>query len=541
MFLPDRFIRGECPKCGADDQYGDNCESCGSTYETTDLVNAKSVVSGATPISKKTEHLFFKVNDFKDKIQAYLSSGAVQKEIANKISEWFDEDLKAWDVSRDEPYWGFKIPETEDKYFYVWLDAPIGYLASFKNFCDKKNINFDEFWTKDSQAEVHHFIGKDIAYFHALFWPALLTAADLRLPTQINCHGFLTIDGKKMSKSRGTFIQAKSYSKHLNASSLRYYYAAKLGQSADDIDLNFTDFTQRINSDLVGKVVNIASRCAGFIQKRFDNQLSAQLSSPELQQTFVDKAEIIAELYESRRYGHAIREIMSLADLANQYIDEQKPWMLAKDPDKNEAVHDVCSQGINLFKIIITYLKPVIPAIAEQSEAFLNSEHLEWSNINSPLLNHRVNNFKPLLKRIEKIDIDNILEDNKQAAKKAKTSKKSNTPSNNIAKTINFSDFAKVELHIGEILSAQTVEGADKLLQLTVGLGEMGQRNIFAGIKSAYNPTDLEGKLTLVATNLEPRKMRFGLSEGMVLAAGDGKGLFLLSPDTGAKPGMKVS
>ncbi|MCK5727164.1 MAG: methionine--tRNA ligase [Thiotrichaceae bacterium] len=545
MFLPDRFIRGECPKCGADDQYGDNCEACGATYETTELVNAQSVVSGATPVSKETEHLFFKVNDFKESIETYLNSGAVQKEVANKISEWFDEDLKAWDISRDEPYWGFKIPETEDKYFYVWLDAPIGYLASFKNFCAKSGIDFDEFWKPDSTAEVHHFIGKDIAYFHTLFWPALLTAADLRLPTGIYCHGFLTIDSKKMSKSRGTFIQAKSYSKHLDASPLRYYYAAKLSHSADDIDLNFADFTQRVNSDLVGKVVNIASRCAGFIKKRFNNRLTAELADPVLQQNFADKAEAIAEYYESRRYGHAIREIMGLADLANQYIDEKKPWLLAKDPDQSEATHAVCSQGINFYKIIITYLKPVIPAIATQSEVFLNTGDLNWSSVSSPLLDHQVNTFKPLIKRIESTSIDNILADNKQVAKPAKAKavqkKKVKPLKDNENNIINFDDFAKVDLRIAKIIKAEQVEGADKLLQLTVDLGEMGERNIFAGIKSAYEPSALEGKLTIVVANLAARKMRFGLSEGMVLAAGDGNDLYLMSPDEGAKPGMKIS
>ena len=557
MFLPDRFIKGNCPKCGTEDQYGDNCEACGATYETTDLKNAFSVVTGSTPIKKETEHYFFKVNDFKDTLLDYLKSGAIQKEIANKTSEWFEDDLRPWDISRDAPYWGFKIPDTDDKYFYVWLDAPIGYLASFKNFCNKENakgndISFDSFWKNgsiDPTTEVHHFIGKDIAYFHTLFWPALLTAADIKLPTAIYCHGFLTVDGKKMSKSRGTFIQAEVYIKHLPAEPLRYYYAAKLNNTAEDIDLNLEDFMQRVNSDLVGKVVNIASRCAGFIKKKFNNTLSNKLADETLFKHFADQAETIAELYEARRFSQAMREIMALADLANQYIDDKKPWVLIKDEAQANEVQDICTQGINLFKVIITYLKPVIPEVAAHAEAFLNSAELNWSSTNEPLLAHSLNTFKPLLNRLEKSAIDNMLEENKALAEaQQKTAAipanaKTKTPANiePIKEIIEFADFEKVDLRVAKIVKADHVEGADKLLQLTLDIGQDKTRNVFAGIKSAFDPSDLEGKMTVMVANLAPRKMRFGVSEGMVLAAGPGgKELYLLSPNEGAKAGMRI-
>ena len=547
MFLPDRFIKGDCPRCGTSDQYGDNCEACGATYETTDLKNAFSVITGSAPVKRETEHYFFKVNDFKETLLSYLNSGAIQKEIANKTSEWFQEDLKSWDISRDEPYWGFKIPDTDDKYFYVWLDAPIGYLASFKNFCDKEDIDFDSFWGKDSSAEVHHFIGKDIAYFHTLFWPALLTAGDMRLPTGIHCHGFLTVDGKKMSKSRGTFIQAEVYIKHLPAEPLRYYYAAKLNNTAEDIDLNLEDFMQRVNSDLVGKVVNIASRCAGFINKKFNNTLSSSLPDEALYQHFSESADSIAELYESRRYSQAMRSIMALADLANQYIDEKKPWVLMKDEAHTSEVQDICTQGINLFKVIITYLKPVIPEVATHAESFLNTSDLSWASVAEPLLSHEVNTFKPLLNRLDKTAIESMLDENKALAEAQKniSTKTSNTVSDTqidpIKPTIEFSDFEKMDLRIAKIIKAEHVKGADKLLQLTLDIGDDKPRNVFAGIKSAFEPTDLEGRLTVMVANLAPRKMRFGLSEGMVLAAGaGGKELYLLTPDNGALPGMRV-
>jgi methionyl-tRNA synthetase len=548
MFLPDRFIKGECPRCGETDQYGDNCEACGATYDTVDLKNAYSVVSGSKPVKKKTEHYFFKVNDFKETLQDYLNSNAVQKEIANKISEWFEGDLKSWDISRDKPYWGFKIPDTEDKYFYVWLDAPIGYLASFKNYCDNNNINFNSFWDKDSNTEVYHFIGKDIAYFHTLFWPALLTAANFRLPTGVYCHGFLTVDGAKMSKSRGTFIQADVYLKHLPSEPLRYYYAAKLSNTTEDIDLNLEDFMLRVNSDLVGKVVNIASRCAGFITKQFDNTLSNKLPDEELYKHFSNQAENIAELYETRRYSHAMREIMALADHANQYIDEKKPWVLIKDETRKHEVQDICTQGINLFKVIITYLKPVTPEITTMAEHFLNTKSLNWASIDTPLLAHEVKAFTPLLKRIEKSAIDNMLEENKALTATQKISinkptsdnaKHSTTPG--IKPTIEFSDFEKIDLRIAKIVKAEHVEGADKLLKLTLDIGQDETRQVFAGIKSSFDPADIEGKQTVMVANLVPRKMRFGLSEGMVLAAGSGDNeLYLLSPDDGAQPGMMI-
>ena len=542
MFLPDRFIKGECPRCGAPDQYGDNCEACGATYAPTDLKNAVSAISGTKPIEKETEHYFFKLGHFEDFLRTFLHSGSVQKEIANKQMEWFESDqgLSDWDVSRDAPYWGFKIPDTEDKYFYVWLDAPIGYLASFKNLCDRVGLDFDSFWQADSQQEVYHFIGKDIAYFHTLFWPALLHSAGFRTPTAVNCHGFLTVNGAKMSKSRGTFIQAASYLKHLNPEWLRYYFASKLSNGVDDIDLNLEDFANRVNSDLVGKVVNIASRCAGFINKRFNNTLTDQLPDEALYQTFVDTAERIAEAYESRRYNLAMREIMTLADKANQYVDEQKPWVLAKDPERAADVQAVCTQGINLFRVIVTYLKPVLPQLAVDTEQFLNAGELQWTSVAQPLLAHGINPFKPLMTRAEMSMIEAMIEDNKQAMPVAAAPQKTALSDDPLSPTITYDDFAKLDLRIAKIVKAEHVSGADKLVQLTLDIG--GEtRNVFAGIKSAYDPSELEGRLTVMVANLAPRKMRFGMSEGMVLAAGPGgKDLFILTPDSGAQPGMRV-
>ncbi|MBE8232939.1 MAG: methionine--tRNA ligase subunit beta, partial [Endozoicomonadaceae bacterium] len=437
-----------------------------------------------------------------------------------------------------------KIPDTDDKYFYVWLDAPIGYLASFKNFCDKQNIDFDSFWREDSTAEVHHFIGKDIAYFHTLFWPALLKTANKRTPTGIHCHGFLTVDGQKMSKSRGTFIQASTYLKHLSPEPLRYYYAAKLSNTTEDIDLNLEDYRQRVNSDLVGKVINIASRCAGFITKKFDNKLATSLPDPTLYTMFADAAEDIATCYETRRYSHAMRHIMKLADLANQYIDEQKPWVLIKEETRQAEVQGICTQGLNLYKILITYLKPVIPEIAHHSETFLHIPELTWSSVYTPLLGQEINTFIPLLGRIEKENIDNMLQENLEEANKnqRKQPKKSNKDKSTIEKistTINFDDFAKVDLRIAKIIDAKEVAGADKLLQLTLDIGGES-RQVFAGIKAAYTPDELIGKYTVAVANLAPRKMRFGVSEGMVLAAGSGEEIFLLSADKGATAGMRV-
>jgi len=549
MFLPDRFIKGSCPKCGAEDQYGDNCEVCGATYDPTELKNPVSAVSGATPIEKDSEQYFFKLSDFSDMLQKWLKEGHVQSEIANKLSEWFEEGLKDWDISRNAPYWGFEIPDAPGKYFYVWMDAPMGYMASFKNLCDKSKtsgggISFDDYWGADSKNELYHFIGKDIARFHTLFWPAVLDGAGYRKPSAVFCHGFLTVNGQKMSKSRGTFIKARTYLDNLNPEYLRYYYTAKLSSGVDDIDLNLEDFMQRVNSDLVGKVVNIASRCAGFITKKFDNQLSAELPKAELYNEIVAAGEQISEHYENREYNKAVREIMAQADKANVYIDENKPWVLIKEEGKEDQVQKICTQGLNMFRLLMTYLKPILPATAEKSEAFLNTE-LKWANIEQPLLSHSINKFKPLLTRIEKEQIEAMTHDsieNQEAVKNMSEEKQLSGPlaDDPIADEISFDDFAKIDLRIAKIIKAEHVEGADKLLQLTLDLDGV-TKNVFAGIKSAYKPEDLEGKLTVMVANLAPRKMRFGLSEGMVLAAGPGgKDLFILNPDEGAVAGMKV-
>ncbi len=545
MFLPDRFIKGECPKCGAGDQYGDNCEACGASYSPNELKNPVSAVSGATPVDKESEHYFFKLGDFEDMLKKWTKGGHLQQEVANKLDEWFQAGLQEWDISRDAPYFGFEIPDHPGKFFYVWLDAPIGYMASFKNLCDRtEGLEFDDFWGKESDAELYHFIGKDIIYFHALFWPAMLHGAGFRTPSAIFSHGFLTVDGQKMSKSRGTFIKARTYLDHLNPEYLRYYFAAKLSSGVEDIDLNLEDFSARVNSDLVGKVVNIASRCAGFIKKRFDGTLSEQIAEQALFDDFVAAGESIAQRYEGREFSHAVREIMALADRANQYIDEKKPWVMAKEEGKDQELHDVCSMGINLFRILMGYLRPILPATAEKSEAFLQIDPMGWSDLSQPLTGHAIAKFKPLMTRVEPQQIEAMVNDSKedltaqnQGAESKPTGPLADDP---IADTIEFPDFAKVDLRVVKILKAEHVEGADKLLQLTLDLGGES-RNVFAGIKSAYAPEDLEGKLTVMVANLAPRKMRFGVSEGMVLAAGPGgKDLFILNPDEGAEPGMKV-
>ena len=547
MFLPDRFIKGECPRCGTKDQYGDNCESCGATYSPTELINPISVVSGATPVEKESEHLFFKLADFTDLLKDWIHAGHLQDSVANKLDEWLEQGLQDWDISRDAPYFGFEIPDAPGKYFYVWLDAPIGYMASFKNLCEKKGLDFDHYWRQDTSTELYHFIGKDITNFHCLFWPAELHGAGYRMPTNVFVHGFLTVNGNKMSKSRGTFIMARTYLNHLNPEYLRYYYAAKLGAGVDDIDLNLEDFQARVNSDLVGKVVNIASRCAGFISKKFSGELSPEIHRPELLKQFTDASGSIAVHYESREFGRAIREIMGLADLANQYIDDNKPWVLAKEAGREQQVQDVCSMGINLFRLLIIYLKPVLPAMATSAEAFLNVPPLYWDDVKRALSSHKINRFKPLMTRIESSAIEAILEESTttletEIEEETMTEVESRTPlaADPISNEISFDDFAKLDLRIARITKAEHVEGADRLLQLTLDLG--GEiRNVFAGIKSAYNPEDLEGRLTVMVANLAPRKMRFGLSEGMVLAAGPGgSDLFILAPDEGAEPGMRV-
>jgi methionyl-tRNA synthetase len=545
MFLPDRFIKGECPKCGAKDQYGDNCETCGASYSPSELKNPYSVVSGAKPIDKESEHYFFRLGDFEAMLKAWTRGGHVQKEVANKLDEWFEAGLQEWDISRDAPYFGFEMPDHPGKYFYVWLDAPIGYMASFRNLCDRTpGLDFDTFWDRDSTAELYNFIGKDIVYFHTLFWPAMLHGADFRTPSAVFVHGFLTVDGAKMSKSRGTFIKARTYLDHLDPEYLRYYFAAKLGAGVDDIDLSLEDFTARVNADLVGKVVNIASRCAGFVSKRFAGRLSATVAEPALLEEFVAAGPSIAGAYENREYSRAVREIMALADVANRYIDERKPWVIAKEAGRDGELQDVCSMGLNLFRLLIGYLRPILPGTAEKAESFLRIAPLDWEALAWPLVDHTIGTFEPLMTRVDPKRVEGMLEASKEDLAKRDTGQPAQAPgpldADPIATAIPYDDFAKVDLRIARIVAASPVEGADKLLQLTLDLG--GEtRNVFAGIKSAYAPADLEGRLTVVVANLAPRKMRFGTSEGMVLAAGPGgKDIFLLNPDSGAQPGMRV-
>ncbi|QXF33084.1 methionine--tRNA ligase [Photorhabdus luminescens] len=540
MFLPDRFVKGSCPKCKAEDQYGDNCEVCGSTYSPTELISPRSAVSGATPEMRETEHFFFDLPAFSDMLQAWTRSGALQEQVANKMQEWFESGLQQWDITRDAPYFGFEIPDAPGKYFYVWLDAPIGYMGSFQNLCDKRgNLSFDEFWAKDSTTDLYHFIGKDIVYFHSLFWPAMLEGSGYRKPTNVFVHGYVTVNGAKMSKSRGTFIKASTYLDHLDADCLRYYYAAKLSARIDDIDLNLEDFVQRVNSDIVNKVVNLASRNAGFINKRFNGKLADKLADPALYQQFIDGAKVIAEEFNNREFSKAIREIMALADLANRYVDEQAPWVVAKEEGRDAELQAICSMGINLFRVLMTFLKPVLPNLAERAEAFLNTE-LTWHGIEQPLLDHQVSAFKALFNRIDMDKVNAMVAASKESIN---TPQKVSGPlaEDPIQDTITFDDFAKVDMRVALIKQADFVEGSDKLLKLMLDLG--GEtRQVFSGIRSSYpDPKALEGRLTIMVANLAPRKMRFGISEGMVMAAGPGgKDIFLLSPDSGAQPGMQV-
>ncbi|MGJ8681502.1 methionine--tRNA ligase [Paraglaciecola sp.] len=549
MFLPDRFVKGTCPKCGAEDQNGDSCDVCSATYDPTELKNPKSVVSGAEPVLRDSEHYFFDLPQFQDMLETWLQSGAIQPEIANKLKEWFEEGMQQWDISRDAPYFGFEIPNAPGKFFYVWVDAPVGYMASFKNLCDKtEGLDFDEFWAKDSDAELYHFIGKDITYFHCLFWPAMLEGAGFRKPTGVNVHGFVTVNGAKMSKSKGTFIKGRTYLDHLNPEYLRYYFASKSSDAVTDIDLNFEDFAQKVNSDLVGKVVNIASRCASFITKRFDGKLSNNVLEPELVAEFQQAESSIADAFEKRQFSRAIREIMALADKANQFIDANAPWVTIKDENKQEFTHDVCSLGINLFRILVTYLKPVVPTLTQQSEVFLNDQ-LTWESSQTVLTDHAINKFKALMQRVDMDKVNAMVEDSKENLEALDSNSEQQTaqidPNSPLAKdpigeTISFEDFAKIDLRIARIAKAEHVEKADKLLRLELDLGGES-RQVFAGIKSAYQPEDLEGKLTVMVANLAPRKMRFGMSEGMVLAAGPGgEDLWILNPEEGAQPGMKV-
>ena len=545
LFLADRFVVGSCPKCKTPDQYGDNCENCGATYNANELIDPKSIFSGATPELRGSDHYFFDLGRYTDFLKGWTRSDAVQPEIANKLAEWLDDGLRAWDISRDAPYFGFTIPGTTGKYFYVWMDAPIGYMASFQNLCDQDNdLNFDDFWAPDSSAEVHHFIGKDIVNFHALFWPAVLDGANFRTPSKVHTHGFLTVDGTKMSKSRGTFILAKTYLEHLSPEYLRYYYAAKLNGSADDLDLNLEDFVARVNSDLVGKVINIASRTAGFLVKQFDGVLADSVHDAALMAQFHAQAEPIAALFEAGDTAKAMREVTALADAANQYIAKHEPWNMAKNPEQRDAVQLVCSQGINMFRCLAIFLKPVLPEMAEKAEAFLNVQPLIWADAEAPLLGHTISKFKPMLQRIETAQIEKMVEASKQpesapAPASASASGKPSAP-RDAPGEISIDDFMKVQLKVARIIEATPVEGADKLLQLTLDVGDH-QRQVFSGIKAAYHAEDLVGRLTVVVANLATRKMRFGVSEGMVLAAGPGgSDIFLLSPDSGAEPGMNV-
>lgn len=561
LFLADRFVKGSCPKCKTDDQYGDNCEACGATYSPNDLINPRSTLSGATPVQRDSEHYFFKLPEFTDFLKHWTRSGTLQDQVANKLSEWVDGGLQEWDISRDAPYFGFEIPDAPGKYFYVWLDAPIGYMASFRNYCDRSGINFDEYWQPDSKAELYHFIGKDIINFHALFWPAMLSDAGYRTPTAIFAHGFMTVNGKKMSKSRGTFINGHTYLNHLNPEYLRYFLASRLGSGVDDLDLNLEEFVNKVNSDLVGKVVNIASRCAGFISRGFDGRLGAEPAAPELLAECQAAAADIAQAYEQREYQRAIRLVMALADKANQYIAEQAPWTLAKQNPQDLQVQAICTAGINLFRLLMTYLKPVLPAMAAKAEKFLNDGELDWSSASRLLLSHPINTFEPLITRVEQAAVDAMLAEAASdvladapgtqgsaapVADKAVSDIHSQLAKEPLADEIDFPDFAKVDLRIVRIVDAAYVEGADKLLQLTLDLGANadGQphlRNVFSGIRSAYKPEDLKGRLTVMVANLKPRKMKFGMSEGMVLAAGPGGSeIWLLSPDDGAQPGMRI-
>jgi len=540
MFLADRFVRGTCPKCKTADQYGDNCEACGATYSPSELIDPYSAVSGATPVEKETTQLFFDLPKFEPLLREWTRSGSLQEGVANKLQEWM-EDLQPWDISREAPYFGFEIPGYPGKYFYVWMDAPVGYMASFQNLCEREGIDFDDYWKADSDAELYHFIGKDIINFHGLFWPAMLDGAGLRKPTAIFSHGFVTVNGAKMSKSRGTFIMARTYLDHLDPEYLRYYFAAKLNSRVDDFDLNLEDFAQRVNTDLVGKVVNIASRTGNFV-KKFGGRLGDDLDNPLLAREAQEAAGRIAAFYEQREFSKAMREIMSLADHANGYIADKAPWSLAKEDGKEQEVLAICTTALNVFRLLVLYLKPVLPGLAERAEAFLDIPPLTWADAETLLIDHPINKFKPLLSRVDMTHIEAMLTDSRDTnpAASAGEAAAQDTPEEE-DDTITIDDFLKVKLRAARIAKAAPVEGADKLLQLTLDVGELGERNVFAGIKSKYRPEDLEGRMVVLVANLAPRKMKFGVSEGMVLAAGPGgDDIFLLSPDDGAQPGMEV-
>lgn len=547
LFLADRFVKGECPECGAKDQYGDNCEVCSSTYNATELKNPYSTLSNSTPVVKSSKHYFFDLPKFEDFLKSWTKGdNRLQSAIYNKLSEWFDAGLAPWDISRDAPYFGFKIPNTPagepDKYFYVWLDAPVGYMASFKNLCERTGLDFDEYWKKDSTTELYHFIGKDIVYFHALFWPAMLEGAGLRTPTAVNAHGFLTVNGEKMSKSRGTFIKAETYLNHLNPEYLRYYFASKLSASVEDINLDLEDFMQKVNSDLVGKVVNIASRCAGFIHKNNDGKLADTLAEPALVQEIIDAGVDIAAAYEAREFGRATRLIMACADKANEYIDTHKPWALNKE-GKTEEVQAVCTVALNIFHKLVIYLAPILPVLSDNARTFLNVETLDFDSRHHHLLGHSINAFSPLMSRVEKDKVDAMVNDSKENLE-SKPAQKADGKSDNKAKNANkaaqaggefigIDDFAKVTMKVAHVVECNSVEGADKLLQFTLDVGEENTRNVFSGIAKFYKPEELTGKKVVCVTNLAPRKMKFGISEGMILSAEkDGQLTVITLPDT---------
>ena len=538
LFLADRFVVGGCPSCKTPDQYGDNCDACGATYAATDLIDPRSKLSGSKPELRTSEHIFFALSKHTEFLKSWTQSGALHPAVTNKLSEWLDTGLQNWDISRDAPYFGFEIPGEPGKYFYVWLDAPIGYISSFKRYCESHNLDYEDYWRADSDCEVHHFIGKDIVNFHALFWPALLSAADFRTPTKVTVHGFLTINGEKMSKSKGTFINARTYLDQLSPEYLRYYFAAKLNPSVADLDLNLEDFVQKVNADLVGKVANIASRCAGFINKQFGGVIDASTGTPLIEQ-FQSAAHEIAALYEAREFSKAMRVIMGLADLANQFIAEEQPWQLIKNSETRDRAAAVCADGLNLFRLLALYLKHVLPGLAERAEAFLAIEPLTWADHKTQLEGHTIAAFQPLIQRIELAQVQAMIEI--EPAQSKPSQKAEVTGETSKESPIDIATFAQVDLRVARIIAAEAVDGADKLLALTLDVGDH-QRNVFSGIKSAYRPEELVGKLTVLVANLAPRKMKFGLSEGMVLAAGPGGyDIFLISPDSGATPGMKVS
>lgn len=553
MFLPDRFVKGECPKCHAQDQYGDNCEVCGTTYSPTELINPYSAVSGAKPELRESEHFFFKLGECADFLKAWTSGNNphdgkphLQAEALNKMKEWLGEGeettLSDWDISRDAPYFGFEIPDAPGKYFYVWLDAPVGYMASFKNLCDRIGIDFDEYFKADSQTEMYHFIGKDILYFHALFWPAMLHFSGHRAPTGVYAHGFLTVDGQKMSKSRGTFITAKSYLEQgLNPEWMRYYIAAKLNSKIEDIDLNLQDFISRVNSDLVGKYVNIAARASGFIAKRFEGRLK-DVADSALLAKLTAQSEAIAECYESREYAKALRDIMALADIVNEYVDANKPWELAKQEGQDARLHEVCSELINAFTMLTAYLAPVLPKVAENAAKFLNLEAITWANTRETLGEHAINKYEHLMQRVEQKQVDDLIEANKQSIAAAAAPAAEESKYEKVAEQASFEDFMKIDMRVAKVLNCEAVEGSTKLLKFDLDFG-FEKRIIFSGIAASYpNPAELNGRMVIAVANFAPRKMaKFGVSEGMILSAATAEGkLKLLDVDAGAQPGDKV-